>query len=114
MKRSRSDHLTEIEVADLHRRILAGEKTARLAREFNIAERTVCIHRAKIRGTFKGYHNKEVAVAPTDTSHVAVARICWVEECGVEISDGKFCERHQFKHPDVSPLILKKMSARAA
>jgi hypothetical protein len=49
-KRGKHDHLSECEKERLRQAILRGVNTHILAHQFNISERTVAVHKAKMEG----------------------------------------------------------------
>lgn len=101
MKRDHGDHLSDDDKVKLYRDLRLGYSTAYLARTYNIAERTVCIHRCKMNGT----HFTERDVRRDNT------RICLVNECYTPILEGSsFCAKHD---PQPHPNRARLMAGRA-
>lgn len=95
MKRKQNHHLSDDEKIRLQRDIRAGLSTQYLARVYNLTERTVLIHCAKMNGTY----SKE---KPKDSRDVTrdVKRICMCEDCFEEKLEGSaFCAKHDPQPP---------------
>lgn len=96
-KRGRHDHLSKEEKAALRRDIALGFTAFELSQKYNINERTVQIHKAKMEGRYRPAENKKPrAGMPT----MGNANLCRDRKCTDEPLVGSpFCRRHQTKAP---------------
>lgn len=91
MTRAHGDHLSDDEKEKLYRDIRAGLPTSYLTHAYNIADRTVAIHRAKINGTY----SKERPISEGRNVTRDVKRICLCNECYDPVLEGSaFCAKH--------------------
>ena len=104
-RRGHGDGLTDAECEALHADLRRGIFQVRyLASKYNLSERTVQVHRAKINGTLAPTRARS---ENSDARHLITPRLCKCDGCIEQVPIGiSFCAAHEpIKPPNLNRLM---------